>query len=284
MIKEDWKNCNLITQDVLSCLDFWETAPNSKINPEKPGFEEQGKRGLTWKEYAWESAVNKLSRIYGDFPLAAKRGIEFEKVVYQSANKVEPKGSDFFLSVVNDVKGMNFGNKGGINIQIPGVDDPCFIYTKEDALKLPRILDLKTTGSLKKGKYLEGWQHKLYLYRWLKEGKSVDEFMYVIAEWLEYPKIKQVHREVFLNEKAPNLKQRLEEVNNYPSFKLETFDPDSLMLEVELKIKNFLNRLTDMDVQLFDTYKSKYCLYDINKTAKVYECEEQKTIDDECGF
>lgn len=266
------KPCNLITQTIIEAVNFYDTMGEWPIKKDKVGFEEQAAQGLTWKQYAYNELVAKVNRVKTPFPERAMRGVKFEKAVYKAAESWQDvEGSNEFKTVVREVKGMDFGNKGGINIYIPGVDDICYVYTKEDALKFPLITDLKTTEEYKKpGKYLEGIQHELYCYRWIKTGMDIEEFKYLIAEWDVYPKLKNLYGELFVREDVIDI------LSSRTHQKVETFNNKDLITTVERKIFDFIARLKELE--LFEAYQENFCLYPWNG-KEVYECDEVKGVD-----
>lgn len=221
----------LITTTIIGAMNWYLTAPDSIIKEEKGG---DGK--TTWKDKALEDLKKKLGREKTDFPEAARRGVEFEKMIYTNANKEHPFGpfgSIYFQEVCKKVKGYQFYKKSGINIEIDG--HPCYLFAKYDSIddinNPDSIIDIKTTQEYKKGKYLKGFQHLLYCYI-----TGANKFMYLIAEWEEYPKIKDIHNEDFIVK-----------------------DRESLEREVHKTISEFLSTLKDLG--LWDLYKEKYCLY-----------------------
>jgi hypothetical protein len=217
------KSC-LVTQSLIGSVDWYLTAPDKIIKEEKGG---DGK--ITWKQKAWTDLYTTINRIETPFPEAARRGVEFEKKVYEYANKDEIGGSEEFQKVCGEVRGFLFYQKGGVNVEIAG--NNCYVYAKYDAIKEGCVKDLKTTESYKKGKYLGGFQHKQYCYI-----SGHDDFEYIIAEWDNYPKIKAIHKE---------------------TYKVE--DKELLIAEVHTKIEDCFDILKDLG--LWKDYREKFCLY-----------------------
>lgn len=219
------KKC-LITQDLVSSVKWYLEAPNTVIKPEKGGDGEQ-----TWREKAYLDLCGKLRREKRPFPEAARRGVEFEKTVYRCAGKELQSGSEEFRQVCNLVSGFKFYQKGGIEVEI--AENKCYLYAKYDAILEDKsyIIDIKTTQSYKEGKYLKGFQHKLYC---VISGANL--FNYTIVEWDEYPKIKAVHNEHF-----------------------EVKDRELLKSEVYTEIEECLSVIKDLG--LWEDYRNKYCLY-----------------------
>jgi hypothetical protein len=233
MTKE--KSC-LVTQALIGGVEWYLTAPTTVIKPERGG---DGK--LTWKEKAYNDLNNMLNRVKTPFPIEAKQGVDFEKKVYEHANSDKLVGSENFQKILKEVKGFEFYQKGGINVKIGKHN--CYLYGKYDAIKtgtfnfttkqksISHIIDIKTTKNYTMGKYVKTFQHKLYCYI-----TGCDLFEYVIAVWDTYPKIRVVHKEVY------TVKNR-----------------DLLISEVHKTIEECFEVIQDLD--LWDTYKEKYCLY-----------------------
>ena len=93
------------------------------------------------------------------------------------------------------------------------------------------LKDIKTTAEYKKGKYLKSFQHKLYCY-----VENIKDFEYIIAEWEEYPKIKEVHREFY-----------------------HCNDIAQLEKDIIFEIKEAFSIIKDLG--LWEDYRNLYCLY-----------------------
>ena len=120
------KQC-LVTQNLIETIKWYLTAPDVIIKPEKGG---DGK--TTWKEKALLDTKNLLGRTKGEFPEAARRGVEFEKKVYQCVQEGRVAGSEAFQAICNHVKGYEFGKKGGK--KVPLGEDTIYFYAKYDAI------------------------------------------------------------------------------------------------------------------------------------------------------
>lgn len=220
---------HLVTQDLISSVDWCMKAPSTVVK-------DQPDPSLTWSKKAFEDLKNKLSRIYGEMPEAARRGIDFEKKVYESANKLKRdknaslnSGSIHFKSVVGRILEHTFQTKIKKD-EIIGQYD-CFLYGKIDAYKSNDMVDVKTTANLKPGSYnCDNFQAQLYCY-----VKMESNFTFLVAEWLDYPKIKMVHE-----------------------FKVG-YDLASLKNIVHNKVIKTFQTLKDLD--LWEVYREKYCLY-----------------------
>lgn len=224
-IVEKEKSC-LVTQNLIGAVEWYLTAPNVVIKAEKGG---DGK--ITWKEKALIDLSNIINRVKGDFPETARRGMIFEKAIYENANREVLTGSKEFQQICKEVQGYVFFQKAGKTLTID--DNQVYFYAKFDAVKDigegADIKDIKTTAHYKKGKYLNGCQHEIYCY-----VKGVRSFEYIIAEWGEYPQIKGVHKESYI---AP---ERLEEI----------------LID---KVRDCFSTLKDLS--LWEAYRKTYCLY-----------------------
>lgn len=224
MVKE--KSC-LITTSLVGAVKWYLTAPGSVIKEEKGG---DGL--LTWKEKARFDLESTVCRVKTPFAKEASQGAEFEKTVYLNASKEKPSGTEKFQRVCGLLKGYEFYQKGGMNLEIAG--NQCYLYCRYDAIKRSpevSLKDLKTTASYAPGKYLNGFQHKMYC---LVSGAN--EFDYVIVEWEEYPIIADVHIERYRVENR-----------------------ELLQNEVMTEIEDCLNTLKDL--KLWEPYREKFCLY-----------------------
>jgi len=221
------KKC-LITTNLIGAIDWYKTAPNSIIKSERGG---DGK--TTWKDKAEKDLHNLLSRTPGDFPKEAQQGVKFEKQVYAMANNIENIPRDYskhFVSICKEVSGFMFHQKGGKVLKVG--EDICYIYGKYDAIKPNEIIkDIKTTKKYSINKYLNTVQHIFYCFI-----SGIGKFEYIIAEWEEFPKIKNVYKEVY-----------------------EVLDQQELEKGVITIVSEALQFLKDYN--LWELYREKYCLY-----------------------
>lgn len=218
---------NLVTTSLIGSVEWFLSAPDVVIKDSKGGDGH-----TTWKEKALQDLKNNLGRIPGEFSEEARQGVELEKMVYKYANdieKVHERVSKNFIALCKEVEGFQFYQKKGINKEVQGMN--CYLYCKFDAIKLPEIKDLKTTKRYDPEKYLKGFQHKFYCY-----VTGADRFEYVVAEWDEYPKIKAVHKEIYIVK-----------------------DRGQLEREVIGRIEETFSLLKEL--KLWDLYRDKYCLY-----------------------
>ena len=159
----------LITTSLISSIKWYQNSPKS------------------WKDKAYNDLSNQLNRVWGKMNEAAQRGIDFENKVYEIAKKgFSRQGSEYFQNVVQKCIGGTFQDKLKANEVIEGYS--YCLYGKSDVMFDKIIIDIKTTAEYKPKKYLDSFQHKLYMYITGREF-----FEYVVAEWDEYPKIKEVH-------------------------------------------------------------------------------------------
>lgn len=224
MTKE--KSC-LITTSLVGAIDWYLSAPDVVIKSSRGG---DGK--TTWKEKAEKDLHNQLSRVYGEMSEEAKWGIEFEKQVYKHANSLEKIPETFspeFKRVCREVNGFMFGQKSGKNVKIAG--ENCYLYAKYDAIKFPMVKDIKSVTKYEFGKFANKFQHKLYCYI-----SNAEDFEYIIVEWDEFPKIKDVYKE------------------RYPVDSREALEKEVLATVEETLV-------TIKDLCLWDLYKDKFCLY-----------------------
>lgn len=223
MIKE--KSC-LVTQNLIEKTRWYVESPNTVIKTEKGGDGH-----TTWKERALQDLRMSLARESQPFPEAARRGVNFEKKLYGVVESGQVLGSENFQVMCHALYGFKFGQKGGKNVEVDG--NKVYFYGKYDAISADgrAIIDVKTTASYRDGKYLNGIQHKLYCYI-----SGAEIFQYLIAEWGEYPTIKQIHREEY-----------------------RVKDPKALEDDVLYATRECFDIIKDLG--LWETYRTEYCLY-----------------------
>lgn len=218
------KNC-LVTADLISSIEWCQTAPDTPADKSDP-------KGQTWSEKAFTDLQDKLNRVYSDMPIAAKHGIDFENRLYNTI-RFRPdletlEASDEFKNLCRFLNGFNFQTKKSTLLNVDG--NECFLYGKFDAFADGRpIVDIKTTANYKRSKYENAFQHDLYMYI-----ADYPEFIYKVVEWLEYPKINKVETIVLSA-------------------------PDNLETVIKNRISDAFAFLEDVD--LWGTYREKYCLY-----------------------
>jgi hypothetical protein len=214
---------HLVTNDLISSVNWCLKAPPTFVDKQKG-------EGITWREKAFLDLKEKLSRVYKDMPIAAQRGIDFENKVYECILKNDyEKGTEQFKTVVRRVRNHKFDEKAKLTETISGLE--CFLYGKIDAYKFNDMIDIKTTQNFKEESYRNSFQHRIYCH--CKQEKN---FTYIVVEWLDYPHIKKVH-----------------------NVGIEIPDLNLLKLELHAEIEKVFNTLKELD--LWEVYRDKYCLY-----------------------
>ena len=203
----------LITASLISSINWAKTCPAS------------------WKKKAWLDLENQLTRAPFTMSPEAQQGIDFEKEVYRRMLRGETdKGSEEFQLIVKTCIGGKVQQK---HKRYLGIDiyEYC-LYGKFDIEFEDRILDIKTTKKFKNYTYTKSFQHLLYMYI-----KELYDFYYIIAEWDDYPKIKQVVTIPILNQ-----------------------SPVDIEIEVLSTITEAMEFLESY-ATLWDAYNNKFCLY-----------------------
>ena len=175
VVKNNNKKC-LITQDLVSALEWQENAPGS------------------WKDKANEDLLNKLNRAPFDFASladAAKIGIDMEKQIARCARIHKVVGSEHMQKLISMCIGGEFQKKLKKNVVIDGHE--CFFYGKADVAFSDKLYDIKTTKKYNEDKYAESFQGLFYSYI-----NKTTQFDYLVAELtkdstVESPEIKDLH-------------------------------------------------------------------------------------------
>lgn len=216
---------NLITTTLISNIKWYQTCPPN------------------WKDKAYKDLSNCLNRIYTESK-AAKRGIEFENTLYKivgqyqrgeiqnipgSANFKKMFGVCINYQNENDIPIFQYKAKGSKVIN----GDNYFLYGKLDVKFDNQIIDIKTTAEFKQEKYEKSFQHIFYMFL-----TGIEFFQYAIAEWDQYPKIKNIH--------LIDIK-----INN-PKIELEETITNTIIESME-----FLKSRP----MLYKAYREKFCLY-----------------------
>ena len=187
------------------------------------------------KQSAYKQLSDQLNRVFTSSP-AIEYGQAFERRVELDVHKLKHieghklTGSDNYVEIVNAVKEGNFQRKIKKIVNLDSTD--YCLYGKIDVDLPELIVDLKTTGSYKKDKYLKTTQHLMYC---VITGKT--KFKYIVAEWAKYPQIKQVHYETY----------------NMPSLEIAQ---DKLYAKIRAAIA-FINS----DDKLKEAYNTTFCMY-----------------------
>lgn len=157
----------LITPSLIGSVKWFETCYSPK-----------------WKEKAYKDLNNMLSRVYTQPGIAAKRGIDFENYIYNILNSPKKERldelscSNEFLRVLRLCKGGEFQRKSKSFIKVDGIE--YCLYGKLDVWFPELIIDIKTTKSFRKSKYIDSMQHVIYIY-----NETIGHFKYVIAVFKE---------------------------------------------------------------------------------------------------
>jgi len=156
----------LITQSLISSIDWFKTAPSSPVKGDP--------QGRTWRTKAYHDLRDMLARKpWEKQDPATQRGINFENNVYDiiggihrtPESETEAKHLQWFVDQIKGGK-LQYSDK-----EIVTLDGEEFcLYVKLDAYfptavtegAIGRIDDIKTTSSYTPGKYLNGFQHLLY--------------------------------------------------------------------------------------------------------------------------
>lgn len=180
----------LITTSLIGAIEFYQTCP------------------AHWKKDALKGLSNQLNRVKWEPTPAIQNGFDFEKRVELDSHKMkhmqsfELIGTDNYKSIVNKVFKGQFQRVTKKIVNIDGVE--YCLYGRIDVYFPNKIVDLKTTGSYKKDKYLKTTQHLMYCY-----SENTNTFQYIIAEWDLYPTIKAVHIENYEMESREKTKEIL---------------------------------------------------------------------------
>lgn len=152
------------------------------------------KRGYNQKE----ELLNKINRVKTEFPEAARKGVAFEGVI----NKIlKLANHEIFKDATFEADGFTFQSdivlkiakkltnakkqqefiQANVSTPVGLINVYGFIDYSYDDMQV----DLKTTGSYKKGKYAINNQHKCYPLLNQLNGGSVSKFNYLITDFSE---------------------------------------------------------------------------------------------------
>jgi len=210
----------LITTSLIGSINWFLNAPNS------------------YKEQSYLDLKNMLGRESYEMNEYAKRGVEFERMIYDTLkydrdiSKI--KCSEKFKEFLFACKNGSFQEKVKFFMTIDNIE--YCIYGKIDVLFQHKIIDIKTTSKwdeYSKDKYLSSFQHKFYCY-----GKKIPDFEYMIA--------------VFdgLNLPIKDIKHITYQVKDFTGLEYE-------IIEKIKEVQKFLNEYNEL-LELFDTVYSKY--------------------------
>lgn len=144
----------------------------------------------------WQELIDKINRVPKEFPLAAMKGVQFEEVINNilKGMKVKPNSDgnietkDFFFdySIVNKVANkLQYAKKQQEFIQ-GVIDTPkgkVKMYGFIDYSYPNMLVDLKTTGNYKPGKFKNNYQHKAYPLLANLGGGKIDRFNYLVTDF-----------------------------------------------------------------------------------------------------
>lgn len=156
----------MITASLIGQVDWVRSAPDS------------------WKKQAYEDLKRQLSRDYsGELPEPVKMGMDFEKTVYETVNKIEHEEEKIkYLLCSDEFKKLLITACGGrfqkVSKDFIIVDDVEYcLYGKIDIYKKDLIIDIKTTTKEPTPeKYLKTAQHMIYCY-----NENIDRFLYYVV-------------------------------------------------------------------------------------------------------
>jgi len=190
----------------------------------------------SWKERAYISLFNSLSRVPWTPDAKVQRGLDFEDLVYRAVRAPDAEvlnASSEFMDVVSEVRGA-WIQKTVKKIERVGDQSFC-LYGRTDAWFPDIIKDVKTTASFKKAKYANSIQHQLYCHI-----EQIPKFRYVVAVFDDNEDNKKV--------------QRVEKID------IEYADLEPLKTAVYERVQEFWNFIND-DADLLKAYLTKFCKY-----------------------
>jgi len=212
----------LITTSLIGSIDWFKNCPSS------------------WKERAYKDLKNMLDRVWATPGLAAQRGIDFENHVYRILNSEEELSitnmncSKYFKEVLENCVGGKFQQKNKSFITVDGIE--YCLYGKEDVTFPELIIDIKTTSKYKRSKYVNSFQHKIYLHNTQKK-----HFIYMVA--------------VF-----PDEESKIIESIEYIEIVINTLQLAEYKIDIINKIKEIKKFFDDMP-ELCKLYNTKYSRY-----------------------
>jgi hypothetical protein len=205
----------LITPSILNSADWLVDCPDS------------------WKTRAFQGLKDALQRVFTSTK-ATEEGIYFENMIYSALEK-DPKATHHDPTIAHFMevcRGGDFQAKYTKDVKVDG--ETYTLYGKLD-VDLPEIvLDIKTTGTYKKGKYLATPQHLIYC---LITGK--EEFKYHVAEWKRDPST----GEFLLDKDGHHVP------GNYFIEEFMVDDWTELKKDIASRIKKFRRVLVDYDIE-----------------------------------
>lgn len=151
------------------------------------------KRGYNEKQ----ELIDKINRVKSEMPEAAKKGVAFENVInvllksknhklLMDAEYYESSGFTFKTEIVNRVAAKLINAEKQQEYIQAVVETPVGgikVYGFIDYSYPDMQIDLKTTGSYKKGKYAINNQHKCYPLLAQINGKAITKFNYLVTDF-----------------------------------------------------------------------------------------------------
>jgi len=153
----------LITTSLIGSINWFQNAPSN------------------YSQQAYLDLKSMLGREKYEMNEYAKRGIEFERMIYDTLKYNKDIGkvkcSDKFKEFLLACKNGTFQSKVKFFLTVSKIE--YCIYGKIDVLFKEKIIDIKTTAKwdqYSENKYLNSFQHKFYCF-----GSKIPDFEYMIA-------------------------------------------------------------------------------------------------------
>ncbi|MEJ2248068.1 MAG: hypothetical protein P8Y70_00225 [Candidatus Lokiarchaeota archaeon] len=191
----------LITSSLIGSIKWYQECPYS------------------WKEKAYSDLSNMLNRKWTTPSKPAQRGITFENYVYRLLSKSTDidslNCSNYFKQVLHR---CNRGIFQEVSKSFIVVDEIEYcLYQKADVIFDNEIIDIKTTVKFNKDKYLNSFQHIIYLHNTQKR-----KFTYLVAVFEENTDkiidLQEVRIQVFenqLKEYENKIIAKIKEINKF---------------------------------------------------------------------
>ena len=174
------------------------------------------------KEESFREFIDKVNRVPFTSE-AAERGTSFnrlvDEVVYNnyilSDDTTLFDGFDFPSDVVIEMAQEFHGAvsqvevSGTVNTKYGAV----LLYGYIDELKADKVYDIKTTKNYELGKYINNWQHKVYLYCLL--GTGINTFQYTVTDFEHIYKEEYVWRGIYELDLRLICERLIEFLNDY---------------------------------------------------------------------
>lgn len=136
------------------------------------------------EKQAYQDFLNCLNKIKTPTTEAQQKGIDFETMVYELTDGLEPCGDEVEAQGAREV--ADIIGKGGVWQQVLMKEtDKYLLYGRSDYINRDTIYDIKRTSSYEEGKFLKSIQHQIYF----AGADSLEHFKYVIAAGKSTPSI-----------------------------------------------------------------------------------------------